>query len=325
MSRKRQFGRFTHPDYTKHFDELFTAADTGKFETIMPLTRRGGFYKNTLLLTSLSFGDTGIALLLILQAETRAAKVFRMHDKFSGSASTPLILAAKTGNTPAALAMIASQHIKSFINEIDYLGNSAMHYACLMRNMDLVNALIEAGADFNQVNHFGFTPEQYLTRELKDNGLEYRYGTHNHGDCAHLCEVSDFGYDFKCDSGYVGTRDHHYTSFRWFIQLIILNLNLANSGQTLTDAREDRNIWVLDHSYDCHVKAEQQPSNQIKDILQARIKSRMPVMDARLYNDCCRLFTGHHHAKHDEALAFCQSTIQIDESPTIIDDYFSSR
>lgn len=322
MSRAPEFGRYVHPDYKKHYSTLVAAEKKGKLTASLPLSKRGGFYGNTLLLSSLSYGHTGIALLLIMQTELHAPKVFRMHDQFSGSQSTPLILAAKTGNTAAACSMTASRHIKSFINDTDHFGNTAMHYACMSRNIELVHALHVHGADLDQKNKLGYSPEHYLLKEIDDDALRYRYGQYRKGHDAYLAEVSDFGYDFKHGDGYIGTKDPSFSGFRWFIQNLVLNLKLAKADDTINLPRDDNSIWVLDRSYRDNIKLEKQPSNKLRDILQQRARSRMPIMDARLYNDCCRLFTEHHHAKREQAHAFCKNSAGMETPPTIINDYF---
>ncbi len=324
MRAKPRFGVYTHPGYQEHYDALADAEEKGEYEGKLPLTKRGGFYGNTLLLTSLSYGDVGIALMLVQQAEKLAPKVFGMHVTFEGSRSTPLILAAKTGNTPVALAMVASRLIKDFINEVDHFGNSAMHYACLMRNMMLVDALYETGADFNIRNKFGKTPEHYLMCELDDEGLTYRYGEYGEGANAFLRKESDFGFNFEYGSGYLGTRDGNFTSYRWFIQLIVLNLHLVKGSDALTGARADHAIWVLDRAYVGSARLEKQDDDLLKPMLERRAKTRMPLMDARVYKQCCRLFTEYHHNMREQAQGFCQQSIGMDSPPVMHEEYFMS-
>ncbi|MDF1760713.1 MAG: ankyrin repeat domain-containing protein [Coxiellaceae bacterium] len=307
------FGAYASSYYVEHYVRLAEAEKTGHLADLQDLTKpsgivfrkpvlvkRGGFYGNTLLLTALSYNHTGIALLLISLAESSIPRVLSMPDAFVGALNTPLLLAAKTGNTPVAMTLLASEHVVEFIHATDHLGNTALHYACLMRNMHVVDALDNAGASFLIKNKNGITPGDYLSHEIQPHGLMYRYGQYSDGRHPYLVDVSDFG------TGYYGTKDYLFSCYRWFIQMVVLNLHLVGKDTPLRDACASHCVYIFNGDHAGMVKRYTCPSDKLSDILQAHIAWRKPIMDARVFKQCCSLFEAYHHSKAEEALKYAQ-------------------
>lgn len=304
--------------YADMYESLQEAAETGvKFTKPIKLSKSSGFYGNTVLLSAISYNDTDIALLLILLAEQRDKAALKKHDSFSGSRSSPLILAAKTANNPVAMTLLSSRHVASFIHEVDYQDNTAMHYACLMRNMLLVKMLYEAGASFTVANRDGKTPEQYLTGDIRADGLNYPYGQHKTPHGPHLIEASDFGHSFY------GTYSCRFSAYRWFIALIVMNLHLTKDVK-LSGLKQSNGVWIFDGPSPCYVYRRKPESDSLHDTLQFHANNRMSIMDGEVYKTCCDLFYGHRESNQvrNEAMQFAQQSKMV-AATVLIDDYFS--
>ena len=122
-------------------------------ETLLPFlhqfrTMKMSQHGNTPLLEAIAWNRLTAAELLIKRMLAEDQDSLFMKDSFASSQSTPLLLASKTGATDIALLLLASyQKNITALNDIDYLGNTALHYACLMRNNVLIEALIAHGAN----------------------------------------------------------------------------------------------------------------------------------------------------------------------------------
>ncbi|MDO8953553.1 MAG: ankyrin repeat domain-containing protein [Gammaproteobacteria bacterium] len=121
------------------------------------------------MLEALAGNRCSAAVFLITLAVDYDRPSLWIKDRFPSSSSTPLILASKTANNEAAFLLVGLSTSTSELNQQDYSGNTALHYACLMRNNALIEDLLLKGADPSIKNHKGDTALHYY--ELKATAL----------------------------------------------------------------------------------------------------------------------------------------------------------
>ena len=91
--------------------------------------------------------------------------------------ATPLILSMSKGFTHTNTAMGRSEpqfliakrllELGADVNALDIHGRSALHYACLHRDIEAINTLIEYGADWTIADEGGFTPLHFCFHTRK--------------------------------------------------------------------------------------------------------------------------------------------------------------
>ena len=210
-----------------------------------------------------------------------------LQDHFRSSKSTPLILAAKTGNNMAAMLIIGLLKSSKSLDTQDYSGNTALHYAAKMRNNPLIEALILNGADLNIRNDMGESAlECYLAKTTNDD-LTYNYGTYE--DLIYLMrKVCDW------DQSYQGTKNLRYSNYRWFLPHIIHNFAAQLSkivGLEKSSVNFDATKGTF-YSFNVKNYFQLSKSNNVtlKEIIITHLKERQPVIDIRIYQAMVTLF-----------------------------------
>lgn len=231
---------------------------------------------NSYLHYALVWNDVSAAIDLAMLTVLKDPFALSCCDRFCSSHSTSLVLAAKTGNSIVAIKILSAINVLDFVDIPDHLGNTALHYACLMRNVPLIEALLDADAAVDCKNGYGFTPLDYYQHETIhfENGshsLSYRYGTHERNK-AYMQPVEDWSSD------YMGTADPLFSCYRWFLVNIVLNLQLLHQDE----------IWQYPN---CFLYDGDHASRRINvnrcsviSLLRYHLQERIPVMDIRLYN-----------------------------------------
>ena len=100
---------------------------------------------------------------------------------------TPLITAVNNGDLDEVNVLLSSSTID--INSENNQGNTALMYACKHGHTQIVNALIEAGANINLQNMFGETALIYACR-------------YNHPDIVNILINNDVDIDIQSNDGY---------------------------------------------------------------------------------------------------------------------------
>lgn len=93
---------------------------------------------------------------------------FCFNSKYTTHKYTPLHLLAQNGSHEEIKTILANLHsdkLIAVVNAVDWLGNTPLHFAVLLNNMDLVKYLIdEKKADCNVHNCIGQTPLHFAFR-----------------------------------------------------------------------------------------------------------------------------------------------------------------
>ncbi|MDF2529960.1 MAG: hypothetical protein K0Q57_840, partial [Gammaproteobacteria bacterium] len=190
---------------------------------------------NSFLHEAIARNRTSAAIYLIALAAYRDKPSLFMKDGCPSSKSTPLILASKTGNNHSALLLVGLYKNSDRLNARDYIGNTALHYACLMRNNLLIEALILQGADANIRNHEGKSALEYYLLEASSKDLKYYYG-----ECDGLPYLMSNVCDW--DQPYQGTNHSSFSNYRWFLIHIVINFGLAKEI-AMPDLSETQGKW----------------------------------------------------------------------------------
>lgn len=166
---------------------------------------------NTLLLQALAWNRLTAASKLLALDTNRVA--LNMKDTWPTAQNTPLILAAKIGSLRLVRELIAAG---ADVNAQDYRGFTALHYACMLRDDDMIRALLQARADILAMDVFGNQPVDYYRMQITGADLEYSYGRSQ--DVPELLRsVPDSAED------YFATRTKYFSALRWFIAHITVN------------------------------------------------------------------------------------------------------
>ena len=217
---------------------------------------------------------------LIALAGERDPASFSIHDNFASSYSTPLILASKTADNHSAFFMIGlCGEARDVLNHQDYMGNTALHYACLMRNDPLIEALLLRGCDANYRNDLGYSAYECYTMPVTEEGLAYRYGV-SAGHPYLMKHVCDW------DRSYQGTHHPSFSNYRWFLSHITLNLDLNFEPRDLDKTKSQ--LFVF--NYEKGIAKRDYTGLTGREILQDHIKRRLPVMDLRIYQGMVAAF-----------------------------------
>jgi hypothetical protein len=245
---------------------------------------------NTLLHLAIVYGKNQAAIWLIMQGLIHGHyNHLFLTDLHQSSKSTPLILAAKTANNQVANLLIGTCKNVSQLDYSDYLGNTALHYACLTRNNDLIEALITSGADANIRNALGYLPIEYYHLDVGVSDLRYRYGVYSDENnlMRHACDW---------DQRYIGTENPVFNCLRWFLPFIVKNLNLFHKERLIT-ANEPCELFVFgwQPGMGYSPKRATFQSNRIIDLINYHIEHKNePVVDYRLYDQLVQNFVHHY-------------------------------
>jgi ankyrin repeat protein len=87
-----------------------------------------------------------------------------VHARENDRSATTILDAIRRGDTQRVVTLIRE---KASIQQIDERGNSALHWAALSGQADLVQRLLQAGADPNTTNHAGATPLFYGASDVR--------------------------------------------------------------------------------------------------------------------------------------------------------------
>jgi len=243
---------------------------------------RDNQHGNSYLLQAIAWNRNKAAMYLCMVSMVLDIDALSVKDSFPTSNSTPLILCSKTGNNKIAMQLLGASNKADFINEPDYLGNTALHYACLTRNINLISALIASGADTHKRNNRNQNATDYYQMPLTEESVRYHYGTQPHAP--HLMT-----YRGDWDANYRGTVNPDCSFLRWFIGSIVLNL-YANQEKyrTITFDKEAEPAVYFFVNTD-HFGPFRYTHNLI-DALQYHQQARIPIMDNRIYQTATRLF-----------------------------------
>ncbi|TAK75911.1 MAG: ankyrin repeat domain-containing protein, partial [Gammaproteobacteria bacterium] len=176
-------------------------------------------HRNSLLLHALAWNKLRAAAILIkldLKKEALNAK-----DAWPTCLNTPLILAAKIGATGIIKELIA---LGAELDEQDHNGFTALHYACILRNHDAIETLLQKHAGSHLKDAFGKLPLDYYKMEISEADLSYRYGPSTKNPRM-LAQV----YDGR--KNYFATEKKYFSALRWFIPHIIVNTQLEKTTE----------------------------------------------------------------------------------------------
>ncbi|RDI44787.1 ankyrin repeat domain-containing protein [Aquicella lusitana] len=165
-------------------------------------------HHNTYLLQALAWNRQKAALRLLERDKSKEA--LNLKDDWATCLNTPLILAAKINATTIVQTLI---ELGAKVNEQDYRGFTALHYACLLRNHEAIQLLLAARADVRIRDAFGKSPYYYYCTEISEDDLQYRYGSTD----GYLNRMPDM------DNHYFGTKKKCLSALRWYIAHVMVN------------------------------------------------------------------------------------------------------
>jgi len=221
----------SHKDMIRQIDTL----DKGLDCYDLPL----GFFKKNLnikhnnnhLLEALAWNRKKAALKLIELDKNK--KSLNVKDEFPSCKNTPLILAAKIDASEVLIKLIQSG---ANVNEKDYRGFTALHYACLLRNEIAIKHLLDAKADLQPIDAFGKYPYDYYCMRIFEEDISYAYGETNNINwntetkyCGLIFGETNrkLNAAWDWDNHYFSTRKKCLSALRWYITHIIVNNNLG--------------------------------------------------------------------------------------------------
>lgn len=229
---------------------------------------RDNKHGNSYLTYAIVWGKTDAAIDILTTCHKQGLDY---KDTFESSRSTALILCAKTGLNDVAMLLIG---LGADVNQKDYRGFTALHYACLYRNNNLICALLAAGALTTEKNIFGKYPLDYYKAEINLEQLSYNYGIAKNFSLNHRCDW---------DNSFQGTKSEDLSALRWFIINLIKNFKLGKE-ESVDSIRQvtDPVIWL---SYDQKIQLlPEQKNYSIYDFAVLQLQYRKPVADSRLYD-----------------------------------------
>ena len=251
---------------------------------------------NSLLHEAIAWNRTFAAVYIITLAATHDPDALKIKDLFPSSNSTPLILASKTGNNETALLLLGLSKSAGMLNQQDYIGNTALHYACLMRNNVLIEALLLKGAQANIRNDAGESPLECYETSAIEKDLAYYYGAAP-GEPNLMHHVCDW------DKEYQGTKKPCFSNYRWFLAHIITNLGLAEAV-ALNLASGPLFMFAGQNAYKLLQPLDKDSTSHI---IKTHIEQRSPVIDMRLYLALAKTFVDYRIKNYTEA---CISQLQ---------------
>jgi ankyrin repeat protein len=206
-------------------------------------------HHNTNLLQAIAWNKKNAAIKLINLDKEKTS--LNLKDDWPTCNNSPIILAAKVNDTDILEQLIS---VGVNVNEQDYRGFTALHYACLYRNEHAIKQLLNANADLQLTDAFGNKPYDYYCMDISENDLQYRYG-YRDGFLNHVPDM---------DNHYFSTKKKCLSALRWYIAHIIVNNNLGKSDNT--------------GSISLHTYAKQ------------RLQIREPVYDVNFYKAMMKCF-----------------------------------
>ncbi|MDF2691401.1 MAG: hypothetical protein K0S29_1256 [Gammaproteobacteria bacterium] len=239
------------------------------------LRNRSNKHGNSLIHDAIVWNRLSAALFLITLAAYKDVHALWIKDWFPSSRSSPLILASKTGQNKTALLLVQLSENPLELDQQDYIGNTALHYACLMRNNVLIEALLSAGASTNIRNDQGLSALECYEKEASFKDLDYHNGTSPRSAylMKPICDWND---------RYQGTQDPSFSNYRWFLGNIIINLGLEADLSFSELDQTDGNIFV--HLDCCKYTTEHAIGISPIEILKSDLYKRRPVIDLRVYH-----------------------------------------
>lgn len=171
-------------------------------------------HHNTYLLQAIAWNRRNAAIQLIKLDKNGIS--LNLKDDWPTCKNSPIILAAKINATDVIQQLLFAG---VNVNEQDYRGFSALHYACLYRNENAIKLLINANANLQLTDAFCNKPFDYYCMEFSEKDLQYRYGYKN----GYLNPIPDK------DNHYFSTKKKCLSSFRWYITHIIVNNDLGKT------------------------------------------------------------------------------------------------
>jgi hypothetical protein len=262
-------------------------------------------YGNSYLTHSIVWGKENAAIDLLTHSQRQG---LNYKDQFASSHSTALILCAKTGMNKVAMLLIG---LGAKIDEVDYRGFSALHYACLYRNEPLICALLGAGAATNIKNKFGKLPKDYYEMNISFSDLEYNYGVTADSSLVYCCDWDD---------RFQGTKNSNLSAVRWFIPNIIVNFKLGTNKISAieSDTNKQTSIFIL-WSEKVTLSSFQKNWTTLQ-FAKNQLEHRKPVTDSRLYNAMMNSFCDYRKtiALNPQILYFLDPCIEEDRHSLIV-------
>ncbi|MBN9286809.1 MAG: hypothetical protein BGO43_05355 [Gammaproteobacteria bacterium 39-13] len=127
---------------------------------------KDGFFKQLPLGTAIGFDNTHAALALI-EIMKKNGKVELLNEVTKGTfTGTPLILAIQKGNKEVFNALLATEMM--ILDQPDEHGLTPLHWAVIMGLPDMVEKLVQSGANIDAVAKNGRKPIDYLSISKKD-------------------------------------------------------------------------------------------------------------------------------------------------------------
>ncbi|MBX3709110.1 MAG: ankyrin repeat domain-containing protein [Gammaproteobacteria bacterium] len=217
-------------------------------------------HHNTYLLQALAWNRQKAALKLLELDKNKEA--LNLKDDWPTCLNSPLILAAKINAGYIVQKLIT---LGANLNEQDYRGFTALHYACILRNDAVIKSLLAAKANLQMIDAFGKSPYDYYDMEICETDLQYRYGKAGE----YLNHIPDR------DNHYFATKKKCLSALRWYIAHIMVN------GGWGTESDVDK-VSLYDYAKHC-------------------LKIREPVYHAEVYEGMMRCFCNNRPSK-DKAL-----------------------
>lgn len=190
------------------------------------------FHKNTPLLYALAWNRLKAAERLLLLDTQNIA--LNLKDGFPSCLNTPLILAAKTHATTLLELLVAKG---ARLDEQDYRGFTALHYACMHRDEKAIEVLLKANANRHLRDAFGRLPYDYYVMTITEADLAYRYGL----DPINPTSIKAC-YDKAQD--YAATQKKCLSALRWYVHFIMVNRPAMNDQRDLAQWHIDRQMPV---------------------------------------------------------------------------------
>lgn len=119
-------------------------------------------FGNTPVLAAIAAGQKELAQEYIGEADSA---LLNTPDKRADCKNTPLILTIKMGWEDVALDLLEK---KVDVHALAADGFSALHYACLLGQDNVIKELVKRGAFVSQKNDFGATPLDYYGYQFSD-------------------------------------------------------------------------------------------------------------------------------------------------------------
>lgn len=171
-------------------------------------------------------------------------------DKYNAH-NTPLILALKRGNCSSAKALIKAG---ADLNCQDFRGFTPLHWACILRLNEIIELLLENGANPQSKNFFGKRAVDYYLTDIKTSDLTFNA---THAKSVIDKEIISYKnddvvfYQNENASNHREPTEHNfatqvpdYSDLFWHITGIFKNLNLSHPNHTFTKESDCFNSYI---------------------------------------------------------------------------------